>query len=304
MDGYFIHIANRLDKIRRGGDNNKPTDFFGSLKQELVSWELWRAVLAEFLATFVFVFIGTMSTVHMVPIPDPAGQFVRIAFAFGLMIAICIQMIGHVSGGHMNPAVSIAMAVAMEISPLRALLYTTGQVVGGILGSLLLKGITPSRLHENLGLTSVHADLTGGQAFACELVFTFILVFSIFGTTDPNRALFGSPALGIGLTVGVVHLAGIPLTGASMNPARSLASSVVSTGPTAFNEHWVYWVGPILGGIVAAVAYKYLFCPYKRNISVDDAANRMMEGNDMILIPKSYFTNKEHVNEKSQQSNL
>ncbi|WAR21867.1 AQPA-like protein, partial [Mya arenaria] len=175
--------------------------------QELKTWSLWRAVLAEFLATLLFVFIGTMSAVDIVPITDSAGKFVRIGLTFGLMIAVCIQMFGHVSGGHMNPAVSLAMAVAMEISPARAVLYTVAQCCGGMLGSLLLKGVTPGALNDNLGLTTVKPDLNGGQAFACELVFTFILVMSIFGCTDPSRALFGSPALGIGLTVSVLHFA-------------------------------------------------------------------------------------------------
>lgn len=285
-----MHIANHLERIRRAEDNvSEEKSFLGKILQELKSWDLWRAVLAECIATFLFVFIGTMSAVGIAPVVDDWAKIIRISFAFGLMIAICIQMIGHVSGGHMNPAVSIAMAVAMEITPSRALLYTVAQCVGGICGSLLLKGVTPSRFHDNLGLTSVSDEISAGQAFACELVFTFILVMSIFGTTDPNRALLGSPALGIGLTIAVAHLAGIPFTGASMNPARSLASSAISTGDNSFEKHWVYWVGPILGGIVAAITYKYLFSPYRQVMSVSEATNKMMESNDMIVIPRTYF---------------
>ncbi|XP_052773593.1 aquaporin-5-like [Mya arenaria] len=281
IDGYFVYLASRLDKLRQGGDTET-----GNWLQELKTWPLWRAVLAEFLATLLFVFIGTMSAVDIVPITDPAGKFVRIGLTFGLMIAVCIQMFGHVSGGHMNPAVSLAMAVAMEISPTRAVLYTVAQCSGGMLGSLLLKGLTPAELNDNLGLTTVNPDLNGGQAFACELVFTFILVMSIFGCTDPNRALFGSPALGIGLTVSVLHFASIPFTGASMNPARSFASSVVSNN---FDLHWVYWVGPVAGGVTAAVCYKYLFSPYRQTSSFAETAQQLMESNDVIVLPKNYF---------------
>ncbi|XP_052770365.1 aquaporin FA-CHIP-like [Mya arenaria] len=281
VDGYFIYLASRLDKLRKGGDTET-----GNWLQELQTWPLWRAVLAEFLATLVFVFIGTMSAVDIVPLTDPAGKFVRIGLTFGLMIAVCIQMIGHVSGGHMNPAVSLAMAVAMEISPARAVLYTVAQCCGGMLGSLLLKGVTPGELNDNLGLTTINPDLNGGQAVACEIVFTFILVMSIFGCTDPSRALFGSPALGIGLTVSVLHFASIPFTGASMNPARSLASSVVSNN---FDLHWVYWVGPMVGGVAAAVAYKYLLSPYQKTPSFPETARQLMDSKDVIVLPKDYF---------------
>ncbi|XP_060576036.1 aquaporin-4-like [Ruditapes philippinarum] len=213
----------------------------------------------------------------------------KIAFTFGLMIAVCIQMFGHVSGGHMNPAVSIAMAVAMEITPSRALLYTIAQCAGGILGSLLLKGVTPPRLHGNLGLTSLNNEISEGQGLVCEIVFTFILVMSIFGTNDPNRALFGSPALGIGFTVGVVHLAAIPFTGAGINPARSLASSAISTADNSFNNHWVYWVGPILGGVVAAIGTSTVLVHTGGKLTINEATNKMMESSDMVVIPRTYF---------------
>ncbi|XP_060568595.1 aquaporin-2-like, partial [Ruditapes philippinarum] len=187
MEAYFIHIANYIEGIRRNDSKVVlPQSFASKMLQELKSWELWRAVLAELIATFLFVFIATMSAVEMVPVVDDSSKIVKIAFTFGLMIAVCIQMFGHVSGGHMNPAVSIAMAVAMEITPSRALLYTIAQCAGGILGSLLLKGVTPPRLHGNLGVTSLNNEISEGQGLVCEIVYTFILVMSIFGTTDPN----------------------------------------------------------------------------------------------------------------------
>ncbi|XP_053409128.1 aquaporin AQPAe.a-like isoform X4 [Mercenaria mercenaria] len=305
MERYFLHVANNIERIRRADDNARiPNNFKEKIIQEFKSWESWRAVLAEFIATLMFVFIGTMSAAGIVPVVNDWAKIVRIAFTFGLMIAVCIQMFGHVSGGHMNPAVSLAMAVAMEITPSRAVLYIVAQCVGGILGSLLLKGVTPSALHGNLGLTSVNSELTEGQGFMCEFVFTFILVMSIFGTTDSNRALLGSPALGIGLTVGVVHLAAIPFTGASMNPARSLASSAISTADDSFDKHWVYWVGPLLGGVIAAVVYKYLFSPYRGKMTVAEATNKMMESHDMIVIPRTYFKDDKSMNTGNDEKSL
>ncbi|XP_060598108.1 aquaporin-4-like [Ruditapes philippinarum] len=213
------------------------------------------------------------------------------------MIAVCIQMIGHVSGGHMNPAVSIAMAVANWISPTRAFLYVCAQSAGGILGSFLLKLFTPSRLHNNLAVTTINPELNVGQGLGCEIIFTFILVMSIMGCTDMNRPLFGSPAIGIGFTVAVVHLAAIPFTAASMNPARSLGSAVISK---YFKDLWVYWVGPIAGGIVAAVVYKFVFNPYRKHVSYKWAAKELMNDTEMIVIPKDYFS----AGQKTDKSNV
>lgn len=281
MDAYFLYITSKLEKLRKGPERSL-FDIAGEFK----SWDLWRAVLAEGVATMLFVFAGTSSIVQPAGELLDGGRILRIGFTFGLMIAVLIQMIGHVSGGHMNPAVSIAMAVTMNISPLRAILYVIVQCGGAILGSLILKSVTVDRIHSNLGLNTVSDQMSAAEGFGCELIYTFILVTSIFGCTDGNRPLFGSPALGIGLTVGVLHFAGIPYTGASMNPARSFGPAVISN---FWEHHWVYWAGPIAGGIIAGVMYKFIFDPYRRGISMDDAVNKMMGETDVIVVPKSYF---------------
>ncbi|XP_053382421.1 aquaporin AQPAe.a-like [Mercenaria mercenaria] len=295
MEGYFLHIASRLENLR-----TQPCKGTFDILKELRSWDLWRAVIAEAMATALFVLIGTMSIMDLEQMDqgDRNAKYVRIAFAFGLIIAVCIQMIGHVSGGHMNPAVSIAMAVANVISPTRAVLYVFAQSLGGVVGSALLKAFTPSRLHNNLAVTVVSPELHVGQGLACEMIFTFILVMSIMGCTDSNRPLFGSPAVGIGLTITVVHLAAIPFTQASMNPARSLGSAVASLH---FDDHWVYWVGPIVGGILAAILYKYVFNPYRKCMSYEDAVNQLLADTNMIVIPKSYFTTEQKVGVKAEK---
>lgn len=285
MDGYFLYVAHKLEKLRTGPQRSL-LDVVGEIK----SWDLWRAVLAEGVATMLFVFIGTSSIVLPMGESLDGAKIVRIAFTFGLMIAVLIQMFGHVSGGHMNPAVSVGMAVALKISPLRAVLYVVAQCGGALLGSLLLKGVTPDPLHSDLGVNTVSPLLSLAEGFGCEVVYTFILVFSIFGCTDDRRPFFGSPALGIGLTVGVLHLSGIPYTGASMNPARSLGPAVISD---KFETHWVYWAGPLVGGILAALSYKFIFDPYARGVSMDEAINRMMGETDMIVIPKTYYREPE-----------
>ncbi|CAG5133918.1 unnamed protein product, partial [Candidula unifasciata] len=195
-----------------------------------------------------------------------------ISLAFGLAIMALIQMVGHVSGGHINPAVTIAMAVVMNISVARAVLYISAQVLGAVVGGFLLKGLTPAKFHGNLAVTNLGTDISQVQGFGVEFMLTFCLVTVIFGTTDPNRASFGSPALLIGLTVTLGHLSGICYTGASMNPSRSLGSAVVSN---AWDNHWIYWVGPIAGGVVSAAIYKLILNPYRGIINMEDAVCRL-----------------------------
>nr|BDI24354.1 aquaporin-2 [Peronia verruculata] len=271
MEALYIHIATKLEAIRygRSGPSGKIFDV-----NELKSIELWRAVFAEFLAQVLFVFLGCASAVAINDANTPGSEvyLIKIALAFGLAIMALIQMFGHVSGGHINPAVTIAMAVAMNISIIRALLYVIAQIVGAIVGGFILKGLSPSRFHDNLAVTKLGSEVTQAQGFGVELLLTFVLVTVIFGTTDPNRASFGSPALLIGLTVSVGHLAGINYTGSSMNPSRSLGSAVASN---SWKDHWIYWVAPIAGGIISALVYKLVINPYRGIINMDDAINKM-----------------------------
>ncbi|KAK3578203.1 hypothetical protein CHS0354_015254 [Potamilus streckersoni] len=290
MEGYFLYITNKLAKIRSEKEMGEPK---GLLFREVNQWSFWRAVLAEFVGTMLLVFIGCASTIQLTVDGSAVTQdkldhtrIIRIGLTFGLMIATMINCFGHVSGGHFNPAVSIPMAVIMDISPLRALMYTTSQCIGGTVGCLLLKSVTPKEFHINLGVTGVNSKLNAGQGIGCECLFTFTLVLCIMCITDSNRSQFTSPAFGIGLTVSVLHFAGIPFSGASMNPARSLASTVVSN---SWNLHWVYWVGPILGGCAAALCYKYVFNPYRNTLTMEEAVNELVRNEDMILVPKEFF---------------
>ncbi|KAL3889401.1 hypothetical protein ACJMK2_001745 [Sinanodonta woodiana] len=290
MEGYFIYITNKLANIRSEKEIGGPK---GLLFREVYQWSFWRAILAEFVGTMLFVFIGCASTIRLTldgsSVPQDKldhARIIRIGLTFGLMIATMINCLGHVSGGHFNPAVSIAMAVTTNISPIRAMMYIISQCIGGIMGCWILKCVTPPEFHISLGITGVNPKLNAGHGVGCECIFTFILVMCIMGITDSNRSLYGSPAFGIGLTVAVLHFAGIPFSGASMNPARSLASTVVSN---SWNLHWVYWVGPILGGCAAALCYKYVFNPYRNTLTMEEAVNELVRSEDMILVPKDFF---------------
>ncbi|XP_048250980.1 aquaporin-4-like isoform X2 [Haliotis rufescens] len=289
MEGYFIYVANKLDSIRFGiGKARKLFD-----ASEARTWAFWRAVIAEFLATLLFVFLGSASAVL-------ETNLVKISLAFGLAIMAMIQMFGHVSGGHINPAVSIAMAVSMNISVLRAFLYVVAQTIGAIIGAFILKGVTPSAFHGNLAVTNINSALgvTQAQGFGVELLLTFTLVFVIYGTVDANRPNFGSASLAIGLTVAMGHFSAISYTGASMNPARSLGSAVASN---SYANHWIYWVGPIAGGVLASVLYKWVFDPYRGVPTMAEGAQTLLQDDSFVAIPRDYFKEgkKENMNASS-----
>nr|AYH91719.1 aquaporin [Pomacea canaliculata] len=274
MEGLYVHIASKLEAIRLGQDGAKTYKVLDP--KELKSVELWRAVFAEFLAQILFVFLGCGSTMF-VKEDERSEAVIKIAFTFGLAIMALIQMIGHVSGGHINPAVTIAMAVTLNISIVRTVLYIAAQVTGALIGGFLLKGLIPADMTKSnftLGATMVDKGMTAGQGVGVEIILTFVLVIVIFGTTDPNRPSFGSPSLLIGLTVTLLHLVGIKFTGCGINPSRSLGSAVASG---RYKDHWVYWIGPILGGVLAAAVYKLIINPYRGAPSMEDAVQKMRE---------------------------
>lgn len=272
-----MHVSQSVTEARFGKDVEEKVYSI----RELKTWKFWRAVLAEFVGTMLFVFLGCAST-----LTDPINP-VRIALAFGLAIMALIQMFGHISGGHFNPAVSLGFLASFQITIFRALFYTIAQTIGAIVGGMVLRGVTPGAFHSNLGVTKVSDSYTLLQGVAIELILTFCLVFVIIATTDGNRTDFGSVSLKIGLTVAMLHFSSITLTGSSMNPARSLGSAVASND---YDTHWVYWVGPILGGCIASLLYKFLFSPYKGAISNEEATHKLLTEGNMIAIPRNYFT--------------
>ena len=224
---------------------------------ELRSWPVWRAMVAEFLGTLVLVFIGCGACVGGAWADLPTPTILSIALAFGLSVATMIWSFGHVSGGHINPAVTFGFLVARRITLVRATLYIISQCAGAIVGCGILKGLTPPNSNETFGLTTVWKELTPGQGCGVEILITFILVFCVFASVDGRRAdLNGSTPLSIGLAVAVCHLFAIKYTGSSMNPARTFGPAVITN---KWQDHWVYWVGPIIGGIIGALLYELVF---------------------------------------------
>uniref|UniRef100_A0A8D2LMT2 Aquaporin-2 n=1 Tax=Varanus komodoensis TaxID=61221 RepID=A0A8D2LMT2_VARKO len=201
---------------------------------ELRSVTFTRAVFAEFLATLIFIFFGLGSAL---PWPTSPPNVLQISLAFGLAIATLVQAVGHVSGAHINPAVTVACLVGSQVSFLRAIFYVVAQVLGAVTGAALLHQITPPHVRGSLAVNRVHNDTTTGQAVTMELFLTFQLVLCIFASTDDRRNdNVGSPALSIGFSVALGHLLGIYYTGCSMNPARSFGPAVIVGD---FDSHWV-----------------------------------------------------------------
>ncbi|GAA6234743.1 aquaporin-4 isoform X1 [Lates japonicus] len=260
--------------------------------------DFWRAVSGEYLATLIFVLLGLGSTINWAAGEEnpPPADLVLISLCFGLSIATMVQCFGHISGGHINPAVTAAMVVTRKLSLAKALFYVVAQCLGAVTGAGILYLVTPAALRGSLGVTTVNSKISLGHGFLVELLITFELVFTIFATCDPKRTdLGGSAGLAIGFAVAIGHLFAIPYTGASMNPARSFGPAMVTLN---FEHHWVYWVGPVLGAVLAAGLYEYLYCPdpeiKKRlnQILLKDPSGkyREVETEDITIKPGSIHT--------------
>jgi MIP family channel proteins len=210
-----------------------------------------REALAEGIGTFILVFAGT-GAVMVNDISGGAITHLGISFVFGAVVAALIYSIGHLSGAHFNPAVTLAFWTSGFFPKRRVLIYIMAQLLGAICASSLL--LSSLGRVANLGAT---LPLNGNwwQSLLLETVLTFILMFVILGSGLDRRAHINFAGLAIGLTVGLEAAFMGPITGASMNPARSLGPAMVGG---IWQYHWVYWVAPILGAQLAVVVYRQL----------------------------------------------
>jgi len=220
--------------------------------------DFWRAVFAEFFGCMLFLLCVTSVALPWGNAPDNiSANNVEIGIGIGLAIASLAQAFGHVSGGHLNPAVSLGMIVGGRINIIQGVLYIIAQTIGGVVGSALTKACTPENQRGSLGATTVTPGVAVEQGFGMELLFTFILVFFVFSITDPakNTEPYGT-TLGIGVVIWVCHVCLIPYTGCGINPARSFGPCAVMG---IWENHWIYWIGPLLGGSLAALIYNVFF---------------------------------------------
>ncbi|MEE6467443.1 hypothetical protein FKM82_007241 [Ascaphus truei] len=225
----------------------------------------WRAVVAEFVAMSIFVFIsiGAALGFKFQPVSNqtavPTQDVVKVSLAFGLAIATMAQSVGHISGAHLNPAVTFGCLLSCQISILKAVMYIIAQCLGAVVATAILSGVTTTIPSNTLGLNGLSDGVSAGQGLGVEIIVTFQLVLCVVAITDRRRNdVSGSIPLAIGLSVALGHLIAIDYTGCGMNPARSFGSAVV-TG--IFTQHWIFWVGPMIGGAAASIIYDFILAP-------------------------------------------
>lgn len=223
--------------------------------------------VAELIGTFLLVFIGTSAIVGFggafagTPAVATVG-FLGIALAFGLTLAVLAYTLGPISGGHFNPAVTIALTASRRFAARDALPYIVVQVIGAIIASGLLwfiaSGVPGWNIASPGGLgQTTFGTMAVASAFLAELVLTFVLVWTILTVSERNFTTPAFAGLAIGLALAVIHFAGIAFTGASVNPARSIGPAIF-VGGVAVSQLWLYIVAPIVGGLIAVGAYTAL----------------------------------------------
>lgn len=215
---------------------------------------LGQRATAEFVGTFTLIFIGAGSIMA-------GGSLVAVGLAHGLAIAVMVAATGGISGGHLNPAVTIGFLITNKIEGRAAGVYLGAQLAGGVVAALLLRVALPGALHGELGVPALGSGdvaggtwaVTAGQGILIEAILTFFLVFVIFGTAADDESPFGGiAALAIGLTVTLDIMMGGPLTGAAMNPARWFGPALAGGN---WSDWFVYILGPVFGGGIAALTY-------------------------------------------------
>lgn len=224
-----------------------------------------KRALAEFLGTFWLVFGGCGSAVLAAAFPQVGIGLLGVSFAFGLTVLTMAYAIGHISGCHLNPAVTAGLIVAKRFPVSEAAYYVIAQVLGGIAGAGILYGIASGKAGFDLsggfatngfGLHSP-GGYTMEAALLAEVVLTFMFLMIILGSTD-KRAPQGFAPIAIGLGLTLIHLIGIPVTNLSVNPARSTGPAVF-VGGWAIEQLWLFWIAPIAGALLAGFIYTQVF---------------------------------------------
>jgi len=228
--------------------------------------KLFTKFSAEFFGTLVLVLMGCGSSVLAGANGTTGVGILGIAFAFGLSVVAMAYAIGHISGCHINPAISIGMVVAGRMPAKEAAIYIVAQILGAIAGAGLLFLIASGKdgysvAANGLGQDGYAAASPGGynllSGFVAETVFTFIFLLVIFGSTSTKNIHGGFAGLAIGLSLVLIHIVGIPVTGVSVNPARSIGPALL-VGGTAISQLWLFILAPILGSVLSAVVWRYL----------------------------------------------
>ena len=221
--------------------------------------DVLRRSIAEFVGTFAFVFVGAGAIASAGLTGDVDPSLLVVALAHGLVIAVMVSAVGHISGGHFNPAITLAFFVTRRLATSLTIVYLVVQLAAAVGAALLIRWIFPGTTAESVGYGSPAIDpgIDVAEALVIEAILTFFLVWVFFAMTADVRGTYKAVAgLAIGLTVTFDMLIGGPLTGGMMNPARAFGPQLVDT---SFDDFWIWYAGPILGGAIAALLYELLY---------------------------------------------
>lgn len=219
-----------------------------------------KKYLAECLGTMVLVLMGCGAAVSLGCSVDNAASVVGTSFAFGLAVVAMAYAIGGISGCHINPAITLGVWLSKRMSGKDAAMYMLFQVIGGFIGSAILCLLTQNSPEvAGTGANSIQAGVSMPAALIAEIVFTFVFVLVVLGTTDSKKGAGNFAGLAIGLSLVLVHLVCIRYTGTSVNPARSIAPAVFQGGE-ALCQLWIFIVGPFVGALLAALCWKTVGC--------------------------------------------
>mmetsp|Transcript_11676 Transcript_11676/g.22153 ORF Transcript_11676/g.22153 Transcript_11676/m.22153 type:complete len:276 (+) Transcript_11676:124-951(+) len=258
-------------------------------------WEqsIWRMALAECMCVAIFVFICCGTAVTNGCCDGPGGMIdsskvVAVSMAFGFTILVLAHSFGHVSGAHINPAVTFGLLCTNRIPPKRAALFFAAQMTGGVLGALVLYGALPEDNKGCLGANTVANGFSVASALFLEIVTTGILVLTVMSTVDvSNSSTKEIGLLPIGMAVFVCHLISIPLTGCGINPARSFGPGIVayltrSGCENVMDDHWVFWLGPFVGAAFFSVAYERIIQDNKESRNLKSTMHTSGLKSDMV----------------------
>ena len=217
--------------------------------------DILRRGVAEFIGTFTLIFIGGGAGIAVGAYSPTAGNLVAVALANGLAIGIMVTNLGHISGGHFNPSITLGFLTTRRITVQIAVAYWVSQLLGAIAAAFILRFLTSKAAVAGGAAPAPH--VTDARAFVVELILTFFLVWAVWATAvDPRGAFKAIAGLAIGLTITIDVLMGGPFTGAAMNPARALGPELAGD---VWSGWWIYWLGPFAGALLASGLYEFLY---------------------------------------------
>jgi aquaporin TIP len=240
-----------------------------------MSEDTLRRAVAEMVGAFTLTFIGAGAAAASGVIADPT--LIGVAIANGLAIGVMVCALGHISGGHFNPAITFGFLVTRRIKPALGLLYWVVQFAGAALAALLVRDLLPrATTHAvHLGVPALGGGVDAASGFGLEAVLTFFLAWVVFASAVDARGTFKSIAgLAIGLTITMDILFGGPFTGAAMNPARAFGPQLVEGD---WSNGWVWYAGPVVGAVLAVVVYELLYLRPEKLESVGSAESGVLE---------------------------